>query len=160
MNSCLQLLYVYIYHEIGYIEKEYEDWGRLLMWIGACVAWQLLLQSLGSQPPHRHNNFKADGDQWLFHMVCVGHPRMCEALPREWNANGCSRAYPILGLSERGKLTNGTCWRMAHFDCLRADAVAAKEGKRIYKLPLTWHKSYDYLRGVDLHTLARNSTAF
>ena len=147
---------MYTYREIWYIEQEYKDWGRLLTWICVRVTWQLLLQSLGSQPPHRHSNFNPDGDQWLFHMVCMGHPRMCEALPREWNANGCSREYSILGLSERGKLTNGTCWRMAHFDCLRADLARAEEGKMIYKLPPTWRKSYELLRGVDLHALARN----
>ncbi|CAI5981306.1 unnamed protein product [Closterium sp. NIES-64] len=77
---------------------------------------RLVMEAFGEQKAMEVWGFRP-GDQWVFTMMCMNNPDKCRTLPKIWNVSGCSKPR-FLGLNARDKDQNGTCWRMAHFNCI------------------------------------------
>ncbi|CAI5523639.1 unnamed protein product, partial [Closterium sp. Naga37s-1] len=88
---------------------------------------RLVMEAFGEQKAMEVWGFRP-GDQWVFTMMCMNNPDKCRTLPKIWNVSGCSKPR-FLGLNARDKdqvrcvhaprtRQNGTCWRMAHFNCI------------------------------------------
>lgn len=106
---------------------------------------RLVVTLLRGRNPRKLKGFSDDGDQWLFTFICKNFPGFCRILPRMWNVSGCSKPYPFLGLTGRGKVVNGTCWRVVHFNCL---AHFASEGGN-YEVPKGWRQPFNWAKSLE-----------
>eukprot|EP00271_Cylindrocystis_brebissonii_P009781 TRINITY_DN2502_c0_g1_i2.p1 TRINITY_DN2502_c0_g1~~TRINITY_DN2502_c0_g1_i2.p1 ORF type:complete len:404 (+),score=46.32 TRINITY_DN2502_c0_g1_i2:858-2069(+) len=111
---------------------------------------RLILESFGDQKAMEVWGFRP-GDQWVWTMMCMNNPEKCRTLPKIWNVSGCAKPR-FLGLNARDRDQNGTCWKVAHFNCMGV------RDKQYYALLNTdWDDSIEYIKQLPWKSLRRPS---